>query len=335
MTEKEYSFYEKDFSFSYSSINLLLYHPKLFYNTYVLGQREVKDSQALIEGRLIHLLILEADKFDDNYIVSLSVFPSPSVKSIINELYYGKLKGFEKKELDDYKDEILELLEEKNLYQKLTDDKKTKVTGDEKRFAKVSEAGDSYFKHLKKAEGKEVISKDLYDKCKDASEEILLNEKVKDLIGLNDLNSLRFNEEKLECELDDYNFGLKGIIDNFVFDHDNKKIIINDVKTTSKDLVDFKDSILYYKYWIQAVIYIELVTKNAHKYTEEDVKEYNIDFNFIVVDKFNTVYPFKVSKETINSWKKDFEEILRKVSYHYTDNRFDLPYDLIHENITI
>ena len=41
--EKENSFYNKKFSFSYSSINKMLFSPKLFYKEYVLLDREERN----------------------------------------------------------------------------------------------------------------------------------------------------------------------------------------------------------------------------------------------------------------------------------------------------
>jgi hypothetical protein len=307
---KEAEFYAKDFDFSYSSINTLLYQPKLFYNSYVLGKRESKESPSIIEGRLIHLLMLEPVNFEKKYVVAANSVPGVSIKSIIDKIYYTHKNDKEGiKELKDYRDEILEILVENNLYQKLVDDKKTSLTGDDKRFNKVVDnVSTEYFNYLVSSAGKEIISNELYTKCKNAVEEMLSQEWLKKILGLSNLNLDKHNEKKLKCKLDDYNFGLKGIIDNFVIDNEYKIITINDVKTTSKELINFKESIDYYDYWMQAVIYKILVEKNYGK-------EYRIDFNFIVVDKYNTVYPFPVSIETFKEWTERFEnEVLKKVS---------------------
>ena len=56
---KEKEFYAKDFNFSYSSLNKLLFSPSLFYKDYILLDREVKTDKHLIEGKLVHCLLFE------------------------------------------------------------------------------------------------------------------------------------------------------------------------------------------------------------------------------------------------------------------------------------
>ena len=67
---KEDLFYKGEFNFSYSSLNKLLFSPKLFYREYILKERETKMDKHLVEGRLIHLLLLEPDKFDEEFVMS-------------------------------------------------------------------------------------------------------------------------------------------------------------------------------------------------------------------------------------------------------------------------
>ena len=59
---KEEEFYNKDFKFSYSSLNKLLFSPSLFYKDYILKEREEKTDKHLIEGKLLHLLLLQPEK---------------------------------------------------------------------------------------------------------------------------------------------------------------------------------------------------------------------------------------------------------------------------------
>ena len=62
MTKKEKEFKKKynnnEFNFSYSSLNRLSFSPKLFYKDYILKIREIKTDKHLIEGKLLHLLLL-------------------------------------------------------------------------------------------------------------------------------------------------------------------------------------------------------------------------------------------------------------------------------------
>ena len=65
--EKE--FYSKRFEFSYSSLNKLMWNPAVFHQLYVLGLKEEKTDAHLVNGKIIHALLLEPEKFLDNFIV--------------------------------------------------------------------------------------------------------------------------------------------------------------------------------------------------------------------------------------------------------------------------
>ena len=103
-----------------------------------------------------------------------------------------------------------------------------------------------------------------------------------------------YNEEFLECSLEDYDFGLKGYIDRYVINHDKKLITIIDIKTTGKTITDFPETVEFYNYWLQSAIYTVLVTKNIDK----TLVNYKINFNFIVIDKYNQMYNFPVREDT-------------------------------------
>ena len=75
----------------------------------------------------------------------------------------------------------------------------------------------------------------------------------------------------------------------------NKTVRINDLKTTSKDITRFKESIELYNYNIQAAMYYKLVSGLP----QVQENEYKIEFRFIVVDPYMQVKSFKVSNETM------------------------------------
>ncbi len=78
--QKEAIFYNKDFKFSYSSLNKLLFSPSLFYKDYILYDREVRTDKHLIEGKLIHCLVFEPENLKDKFNVLPGKLPSDSVK---------------------------------------------------------------------------------------------------------------------------------------------------------------------------------------------------------------------------------------------------------------
>ena len=325
MMSAEEDFYSKPFLFSYSSLSKLLWNPAAFYQIYVLGLREESTSPSLVNGKVIHALLLSSDLFNEMFIISPSNLPSGNSKLIVDKIYNQHLNlqklGDTRTELSDYQDEIINVLLEINLHQTL----KT----DQQRLDKVLTSENiNYWNFLKLKEGKELIDEQTYKYCEESASIIRNNPELNKLMGLNvsEFDNIDvLNEVLLSKTLDKYPFGLKGIVDNIVINHDEKKIYINDLKTTSKDLKDFSESVEYYSYWMQAAIYLILV---FFKYENLIANEnYEVIFNFVVIDRNLMTYSFKVSSETSEKWFVRFtEEVLNVAKYHYTNKKFELPY---------
>lgn len=328
----EEDFYSKPFSFSYSSLNKLMWNPQAFYQMYVLGNREEKLDSYLVNGKIIHALLLEEDKFLDQFVISPTKLPTDSTKSVIDRVFAHaqelQASGDQRTNLVDYSNAILDVLLDINLHQSL----KT----DQQRLDKILTLDSlSYWDFLKNKGSKTLIDQTTYDFCKTGVDLIKSNKQICTLLGcqVNDFeNKEVFNEWPLECKLKDKPFGLKGIIDNLVFDHDNKIIYINDIKTTSKDLKDFSESVEFYNYWMQAAIYITMVETKFANLIE---KGYQISFHFVVIDKLYQVYAFPVKIETLKIWFTKLAISLEKAEWHYTNKSYDLPYDFATGVVTL
>lgn len=316
----EADFYKKKFKFSYSSISKLLYSPTVFYQIYVLGYRPEEREKHLVNGSLIHLLLLEPENFASKYIVSPTNIPKDPAKLIVETVFYKNKKNLKFDStlgLEDFEYSILDTLVAVNLHQSLKED--------QSRIDKILiEQNKSYFEFLKNKEGLELIDESTLKYCTDAVETIKSTPGVKELIGLDipvGSNIEVFNELYLEMEMND--FGLKGYIDNIVIDHDNKMIQINDIKTSSKSLIDFEESIEFWNYWMQAAIYIQLVIAN---YPDLVAADYEFKFTFLVIDKYYNVYPFHVTDKTAQVWYNRFmKETLVDIKYHYNNHDYNLP----------
>ena len=310
--QAEENFYKKKFHFSYSGFNKLLFAPSAFYKHYILNQREDKMEQHLIEGSLLHCLLLEEDKFHDKYVVSPVNLPGDSIKNVIDKVFTRAWANnnldlsLEQNEFD-----ILDILKEINLYQSL----KT----DAQRVEKVvTDASISYYNFLTTKGDKAVIDEDTLNKVKGYAEIVRSNEKITSLLNIGGAFSMSEVPFVMDTK---YAFGLRGFVDNVNIDHGAKVIYINDLKTSGKLLQDFPETIEYYKYWLQAAVYCKLVRANY------GLSDYQIKFHFIVVDKLTQCYAFEVSQVTLNSWMDKLDEIMKIADYHYTNRKFDLPYE--------
>tara|TARA_R110000868_G_scaffold36248_1_gene128743 strand:- start:10350 stop:11360 length:1011 start_codon:yes stop_codon:yes gene_type:complete len=325
-------FYQKKFYFSYSGLNKLLYSPAIFYNHYVLQQREDSTDAHLVGGRVLHCLLFEEDKYDDNFISLPGKYPTDSQRKIIDNIFKIHLSvGNNTLILDDYSQDILTQLLTANLYQAL----KT----DQQRIEKIlTEENQEYFEFLKKSIDKTVVDEPTLNNCKASVEILKKNSDVRALLSLDtnkeDTHIETYNELHLKVEHDKLPFGFHGVLDNVVVDNEAKILFINDLKTTGKSIQDFPETVEYYKYWIQAVIYLILATDKFLK-DKPDKDAWQVQVTFIVIDKYNLIYPFQVSNETMSEWKQDFRQVIQVAQWHYGNKRYDLPYDLAVGNVKL
>ncbi len=320
---KEDEFYSREFKFSYSSLNRLLFSPKLFYKDYILKEREPKTDKHLIEGKLLHLMLLQPEKLHDEFSITPGKIPSDSVRKILNEL-----KKHGNPNMSELDDEILKALEYHNLYQSFKDDSK--------RLDKIQTSENAQYFQFLLEEDKDVIDNDMLAKAIERVELLKANKSVMDLMNQEEtdfeLDSIEVHNEKyLECELKDYDFGLKGYVDRYIIDHEKKEIVIIDLKTTAKGIEKFAETVDFYRYWMQAVIYNLLVIKNSNK----DITNYKKSFKFAVIDNYDHVYVFDVQDETFNNWTKGFLDIISRAEYHYRERDYNLPYDFAKGNVIL
>lgn len=333
-------FYNKDFKFSYSSLSKLVTAPKMFYNEYVLGQKDDEIKKYLLEGIVIHYLVLEESggpNFDEKFIVSSENLPSDNSMKVANlvfdhhqNLVSEKLADPEAK-LEDYADYVLDTLEEIGLHQNVKDPAK--------RAAKIIEPKtEEYFEFLKQKKHKTIIDSKTLAECTRRADIVKANQEMRDLLGLDLESDGRkfgvYNELEVDIPKEETGlpFGFKGIIDNLVVDVENKSIRLNDFKTTGKSLVHFEESVEIWNYWLQAVTYKKLVKHFLGKVITD---EWSMVFRFIVFDKYDQLYAFEVTDETYAEWEKKFEKAVEEAKYHYTSKDYSLPYEFIKGNVKL
>jgi hypothetical protein len=317
--ELEQEFYAKPFSMSYSGLNKLLYSPKMFYSHYILKQREDRTDTHLIDGKVIHCLLLNDGSFDENFILLPSTLPTGNSRLVVDRVY-GQVTE-DVSSLADYKTTILEILKEINLHQSL----KT----DDQRLSKIiTEETISYFEFLKSKGSRDLIDSETLKRCNEAVELLRADKKVCELLGLyrTEMENIdMFNEIELSSNVVGIEkIGLKGIADSIQINHDKKVIYINDLKTTGKTITDFPETVLFYNYNMQAAIYHRLVKE---VYKNIITSDWTIIFNFIVIDKYNQVYCFEVSPQTLKDWDDQLQSKLVEAYWHYKNNNYTLPYN--------
>jgi hypothetical protein len=328
----EEEFYSKKMYYSYSSLNKLMWNPQAYYQSYVLNIKEEKLDGHLVNGKLIHLLLLEPEKFDEVFIMSPISLPGDSIKKVVHRVYEHHVElyqnGDARENLEDFTDAIIDILKDINLYQSL----KT----DQQRIEKIlTPEAFNYWNYLKMKKDKTIIDDETFKFCLSAVDIIKTHNNIIELLGLNVTdfdNKQVFNELPFQIDLPNKTYGFRGIIDNMVVDHTNRTIFINDIKTTSKELKNFSESVEFYSYWMQAIIYNIAVTLKYGSYLEQG---YTLKFHFIVIDKMFQTYAFPVSETTLNYWLDRFEKVLQQAEWHYNNKDYSLPYEFATSSVIL
>lgn len=337
---REDEFYAQKFYFSYSGLNRLAYAPQLFYRHYVLNQRDDVMTDALLQGKVIHCKLLDDGSFDKQFILLPGTIPGDNAKAIVLKIYeeWKELRPAGVT-LKDYRTSIIAILKEINLHQSLTDDKKAPMlTGDDKRMDKIAnQQNDDYFTFLKQSDGRDVVDIETLDYCIQVVDVLKQNSEINALLGLSpgEENIQVFNELPMQMELAGKPFGLKGILDNVKVDFDKKTIQINDLKTTSKSISDFQESVEYWNLWMQAAIYDTMVRETFLRADGIDESEWTVEFTFIVVDKYIQMYPFKVTPESMVIWKAKLEQKIMEAEWHYMSRNYSLPFIFATSQVTL
>ena len=318
--ELEQEFYSKPLYLSYSGLNKLLYSPQLYYKHYVLQQREEQLESYLIDGKVIHCLLLNDGSFDENFILLPSTLPTGNSRLVIDKVF-SQVDKSNPGLLSDHSNIIVDILKEINLHQSL----KT----DEQRVAKiVTEENISYYSFLLSRGNKDMIDSETLQRCNEAVDILKADSQVCKLLGIyrsemeniDILNEIELQEKDINLDLP---LGLKGIVDSIQINHYEKIIYINDLKTTGKTISDFPETIQFYNYSIQAAIYKRLV---MHYKKDLIDSGYKVVFNFIVIDKYQQVYCFKVSDGTMYAWDNLLLEKIHEAAWHYKHRNYKLPY---------
>ena len=60
-----------------------------------------------------------------------------------------------------------------------------------------------------------------------------------------------------------------------------------------------------------------------------------INFRFVVFDKYDHLYAYPVTSDTMGEWEKQAELVLNAAKYHYDSKDFTLPYDIAVGNVKL
>lgn len=237
-------------------------------------------------------------------------------------VFSEKLYDLRKKGLPIYK-AIQEASIQANYYANKLNDKKIKNA--------LTQLLPYYLQRLELPEDNYVILPSrLYEKYTMMMKSINSNKKFLAKLNPNDEfkdNVKIYNEYAILCEIDIDGriIKFKGKLDNFTVDEENKKITLNDLKTTGKPINYFMGNYIYkengerqwyngsfqrYNYYRQLAVYLILLKKALPQYSD-----YSYNCNMLVVEALPDYKSdiFKVSLKHLQQGLEEFKNLLKLV----------------------
>ena len=286
-------------------------NPRLF-RKFLDGQLEDKPSKSFEIGTLIHEELLEPGKLD----IVPAETPGPKTQEIIDALWHRLYQDVEdgsaeELNLDTLTEETWNAVIPADFYPKYT--LQTKIN-------RIVRDGGTYWKALYTTRGKKIVDPATWHIVQGCIESIKMHEVAEQLICKNGFG--QFHEAHAEKEIffeipwaapeeNEVMIPVKAKIDRFLIDHQEKRITLVDLKTTSKPLGRFEETVAIYRYYRQLAWYRMCL---AHEYPD-----YKVDECYIVAVQTNKEYPcdvFKIDESYLNAGIREYEGHLDRIAFH-------------------
>jgi len=265
---------------SISGLNLLARSPRA-YKKYIEDPRD-EESEALRKGSALDCMLTEPDKFDERFAVADNTPPGGMMGEFVRVFL-----DFRTRSNDDSEAAFDAAL--KTAY---------KISGFKIKFESVIkkfEADDiqEYVKFVIDSKGKTILSPNEWVSALGMKEMLLNNEFTKEYLVHLPSNPMIDEHNQLVIEWTYKGIQCKSILDKVLVDHDEKRIIPMDIKTTSKGTGNFIQSFIRYGYFRQCSFYVHAIRYWLYNISEIDnPNDWVIGpFKFIVVDSNLNDFP--------------------------------------------
>jgi hypothetical protein len=302
---------------SNSSLSWFQQSPKYF--KLMLDKEIEEETKSYYEkGEQTHQYILEPEEFDKNYIFLDYETPKSAQQKAFCETYARAKKGTkDEKLIKAYKDAYS------------TKEVDTKILEKANELAKTYE---SYIKYTKLSTMyKCVLSNSMNQQLNESRKSLLEHEKGKELM-YNENHSTFGNTDSLFIanEFEIYwtyphtEVECKSMIDRIIIDHENKKVTLVDLKTSSH-IAEFKEKFFEYKYYRQMAFYwMAIYWHFKNVLTDKNFDEY-IKETFIVV--IGTKDPievkvFEVTEPTLNIGMLEIHPLIKQLEWHFKEDKW-------------
>ena len=299
---------EEKIKVSFSSLNWLEISPA-YYKAMVNKELPKEQTKSMDFGKAMHCYVLRTDDFNKEYFVMEHSAPENTQQSnFVKELLDGKSY------LDAYK----------NSYSISGKSDKIIEQAASKMFMQLKPYADS----LKDAEDKIILSISDFDKITKISDNILAHKGARKLLDYseNHKDSIVFTEKEFLFPVrklhDDKDLFMHGFIDHLIFDPNNRKMIINELKTTSDAPSAYRDSFTKYHTARQLGMYTIAAGKLFESmYPDIPLKEMTPEWNIIVAQTttLNEVKVYSVTDMDITAGLYEYKDLINRFVFHYKE----------------
>jgi uncharacterized protein YktA (UPF0223 family) len=305
---------EDNIKVSFSSLTWLEESPAYF-RAMSNGDLPKPESQFMDFGKALHCYILRRDDFPKEYYVLKAIMPANAQQHKFCAEYRNN------------KGDIVEAYKASYSIKSKTSD--TIKSEAEKLIMTLK----PYIDSISDSEGKKIISFDDFERITSIADNILVHKGAKKLFEYmdNHKDCDVFTEKEFMLKgrklHDGKDLWIHGFVDHIIFDPKNRKMIINELKTTSKPLSKYREAFSEYHTARQLAIYTIAAGKIFETmYPDIPLKEVTPEWN-VIVAQTNTLYEvrvFNINQVHIEQGMIEYKDLINRYVFHY-ENGWDFP----------
>jgi len=280
------------------------------YKLKVLDKPEKRETSFFSVGSAVHCKVLEPALYDKGYVVTSAQRPSNKQQvRFVENFLSGADAGIE--DIDFLKKDSFMIAYSTD---KMSDAKM------EQRAQEVYEAVKEYIDLKLEEDERTMLSEGQQEVVENCSLSVSQH-KLANHILLDNSWAECLNEFTIEWEFKDMK--CKSRLDRLIIDHNNKKIMLVDLKTTSKHLIDFPGEYKTFDYERELTFYSMAI---AHYIFNErpDLKEYDPEFYIVAVETLpvHECEVFQISNEDIMQRGEKLKNLLDDLRWHYKNDKW-------------
>lgn len=300
-------YYEDKSRINNSAIGYYLNNGPMYLKNILDNTVDNKPTQAMEQGTMIHMMLLQPEEFNDKYVfVNFNIPKTPNQKKFCDE-YVNSLEI----------DPVLAAISAYKASYKVSKQGDSKIASDAKELLSTFE---DYIDIRKQTKDKIIVNDYDYMMLHKISNNVKSHIAACELINPNNKFETH-NEFHINWDYD--NIPCKALLDKCTFDNNNHVCYITDLKTTSH-IYDFKSSIDTFDYLRQLCFYYMACSWYIKNIKEEDPKKWKFIFNIVAIStKDYVIRVFSIPEDKVFSKKSIIDKALRDIYWHITTGKWE------------